>query len=206
LAGGGDDDDTSSEDDPARPLASRRRKAAAVTAAAAVPGAATTAALAAATPTASTAAAAAAVAAAAAATNTTTPRRRPPSLRTRSSTSRTPPPLDVSSDSVHCNALTQSSTVSYAFSCHTIDTCGEEQDVVGRRDGTAKLLLNDDDAAAATMTSFERDRSMTTTSTISIYKRINVVIFLRVGGALLRECIQTGQTYWRGFLLAMMLP
>ena len=40
-----------------------------------------------------------------------------------------PPPLDVSSDSVHCNALTQSSTVSYAFSCHTIDTCGEEQDV-----------------------------------------------------------------------------
>ena len=32
-------------------------------------------------------------------------------------------PLDVSSDSVHCNALTQSSTVSYAFSCHTIDTC-----------------------------------------------------------------------------------
>jgi hypothetical protein len=25
--------------------------------------------------------------------------------------------------------LTQSSTVSYAFSCHTIDTCGEEQDV-----------------------------------------------------------------------------
>ena len=38
-------------------------------------------------------------------------------------------PLDVSSDSVHCNALTQSSTVSYAFSCHTIDTCGEEQDV-----------------------------------------------------------------------------
>ena len=46
-----------------------------------------------------------------------------------------PPPLDVSSDSVHCNALTQSSTVSYAFSCHTIDTCGEEQDVVGGRDG-----------------------------------------------------------------------
>jgi hypothetical protein len=40
-----------------------------------------------------------------------------------------PPPLDVSSGSVHCNALTQSSTVSYAFSCHTIDTCGEEQDV-----------------------------------------------------------------------------
>jgi hypothetical protein len=40
-----------------------------------------------------------------------------------------PPPLDVSSDSVHCNALTQSSTVSYAFSCHIIDTCGEEQDV-----------------------------------------------------------------------------
>jgi len=38
-------------------------------------------------------------------------------------------PLDVSSDSVHCNALTQSSTVSYAFSCHTIDTCEEEQDV-----------------------------------------------------------------------------
>ncbi len=29
-----------------------------------------------------------------------------------------PPPLDVSCDSVHCNALTQSSTVSYAFSCH----------------------------------------------------------------------------------------
>jgi hypothetical protein len=23
----------------------------------------------------------------------------------------------------------------YAFSCHTIDTCGEEQDVVGGRDG-----------------------------------------------------------------------
>ena len=40
-----------------------------------------------------------------------------------------PPPLDVSSESVHCNALTQSSTVSYAFSCHTIDTCGKEQDV-----------------------------------------------------------------------------
>ncbi len=40
-----------------------------------------------------------------------------------------PPPLDVSSDSVHCNALTQPSTVSYAFSCHIIDTCGEEQDV-----------------------------------------------------------------------------
>ena len=37
---------------------------------------------------------------------------------------RLPPPLDVSSDSVHCNALTQSSTVSYAFSCHTTDTCG----------------------------------------------------------------------------------
>jgi hypothetical protein len=40
-----------------------------------------------------------------------------------------PPPLDVSSDSVHCNALTQSSTVSQAFSCHIIDTCGMEQDV-----------------------------------------------------------------------------
>ncbi len=40
-----------------------------------------------------------------------------------------PPPLDVRSDSVHCNALTQSSTVSYAFSCHIIDTCGEELDV-----------------------------------------------------------------------------
>jgi hypothetical protein len=40
-----------------------------------------------------------------------------------------PPPLDVSSESVHCNALTQSSTVSYAFSCHIIDTCGEKQDV-----------------------------------------------------------------------------
>ncbi len=40
-----------------------------------------------------------------------------------------PPLLDVSSDSVHCNALTQSSTVSYAFSCHTTDTCWEEQDI-----------------------------------------------------------------------------
>jgi hypothetical protein len=36
--------------------------------------------------------------------------------------------------------LTQSSTVSYAFSCHTIDTCGEEQDVVGGRDGTDALI------------------------------------------------------------------
>ena len=106
----------------ARGMAGYRPHAALTLAAAATTqGAATTAAPAAATPTASTAAAAAA--AAAAATNTTTPRRRPPSWRTRSSTSRTPPPLDVSSDSVHCNALTQSSTVSYAFSCHTIDTC-----------------------------------------------------------------------------------
>ena len=40
-----------------------------------------------------------------------------------------PPPLDVSSDSVHCNALTQSKTVSYAFSCHTTDTCSEDFDV-----------------------------------------------------------------------------
>ena len=40
-----------------------------------------------------------------------------------------PSPPDVSSDSVHCNALTQSTTVSYAFSCHTTDTCCEENDV-----------------------------------------------------------------------------
>ena len=37
-----------------------------------------------------------------------------------------PPPLDVSSDSVHCNALTQSRAVSYAFSCHTTDSCFED--------------------------------------------------------------------------------
>ena len=37
-----------------------------------------------------------------------------------------PPPLDVSSDSVHCNALTQSSAVSSAFSCHTTDSCFED--------------------------------------------------------------------------------
>ena len=41
-----------------------------------------------------------------------------------------PPPLDVSSDSVHCNALTQSSAVSYAFSCHTTDFCCEDNDDV----------------------------------------------------------------------------
>ena len=41
-----------------------------------------------------------------------------------------PPPLDVSSDSVHCNALTQSSAVSYAFSCHTTDSCCEDNDDV----------------------------------------------------------------------------
>ena len=34
-----------------------------------------------------------------------------------------PPPPAVSSDSVHCNALTQASPVSYAFSCHTTDSC-----------------------------------------------------------------------------------
>ena len=39
-----------------------------------------------------------------------------------------PSPLDVSSDSVHCNALTQSKTVSYAFSCHTTDTCWKEKE------------------------------------------------------------------------------
>jgi hypothetical protein len=38
-----------------------------------------------------------------------------------------PSPLDVSSDSVHCNALTQSTTVSYAFSCHTTDTWDENE-------------------------------------------------------------------------------
>ena len=38
--------------------------------------------------------------------------------------------------------MTQSSTVSYAFSCHTIDTCGEEQDVVGGRDGTDGRRVN----------------------------------------------------------------
>ena len=40
-----------------------------------------------------------------------------------------PPPLDVSSDSVHCNALTQSSAVSSAFSCHTTDSCCEDDGV-----------------------------------------------------------------------------
>ena len=40
-----------------------------------------------------------------------------------------PPLLDVPSDSDHCNALTQSSTGSYAFSCHTTDTCSEDFDV-----------------------------------------------------------------------------
>ena len=40
-----------------------------------------------------------------------------------------PPLLDVSSDSDHCNALTQCNTVSYAFSCHTTDTCSEDVDV-----------------------------------------------------------------------------
>ena len=40
-----------------------------------------------------------------------------------------PSSLDVSSDSFHCNALTQSKTVSYAFSCHTTDTCWEEKEV-----------------------------------------------------------------------------
>ncbi len=40
-----------------------------------------------------------------------------------------PSPLNVSSDSDHCNALTQSTTVSYAFSCHTTDTCWEENEV-----------------------------------------------------------------------------
>lgn len=41
-----------------------------------------------------------------------------------------PPLLDVWSESDHCNALTQSNrTVSYAFSCHTTDTCSEDVDV-----------------------------------------------------------------------------
>ena len=40
-----------------------------------------------------------------------------------------PPLHDVPSDSDHCNALTQSKTVSYAFSCHTTDTCSEDFDV-----------------------------------------------------------------------------
>ena len=40
-----------------------------------------------------------------------------------------PPLLDVPSDSDHCNALTQSCTGSYAFSCHTTDTCSEDFDV-----------------------------------------------------------------------------
>jgi hypothetical protein len=38
------------------------------------------------------------------------------------------PPHDVSSDSVHCNALTQPSAASYAFSCHTTDSCCEDND------------------------------------------------------------------------------
>ncbi len=41
-----------------------------------------------------------------------------------------PPPLDVSSDSVHCDALTQSSAVSYVFSCHTTDSCCNDNDDV----------------------------------------------------------------------------
>ena len=41
-----------------------------------------------------------------------------------------PPTLDVSSVSVHCNALTQSSAVSYAFSCHTTDSCCKDNDDV----------------------------------------------------------------------------
>ena len=40
-----------------------------------------------------------------------------------------PQPPAVSSDSVHCNALTQASPVSYAFSCHTTNTCGVDGDV-----------------------------------------------------------------------------
>ncbi len=52
-----------------------------------------------------------------------------------------PPPLDVSSDSVHCNALTQSSTVSYAFSCHTTDTCGDGD--VESSSTEAHIELND---------------------------------------------------------------
>ena len=42
----------------------------------------------------------------------------------------TPLPHDVSSDSVHCNALTQPSAASHAFSCHTTDFCCEDNDVV----------------------------------------------------------------------------
>lgn len=47
-------------------------------------------------------------------------------MKTSDDTCIVPPPLDVSSDSVHCNALTQSSAVSYAFSCHTTDSCFED--------------------------------------------------------------------------------
>ena len=48
---------------------------------------------------------------------------------------------DVSSDSVHCNALTQSTTVSYAFSCHTTDTCCEENDVESLAFASLQLVL-----------------------------------------------------------------
>ena len=47
-------------------------------------------------------------------------------MKTSDYTCIVPPPLDVSSDSVHCNALTQSRAVSYAFSCHTTDSCFED--------------------------------------------------------------------------------
>jgi hypothetical protein len=52
-----------------------------------------------------------------------------------------PSPPDVSSDSVHCNALTQSTTVSYAFSCHTTDTCCEENDVESLAFASLQLVL-----------------------------------------------------------------